>query len=63
LLKLLFLYTQNEKHSVEEYGRNFRSLWDTVEAFRGSPGVHRVMNDAMLLNPKRVVNVKNPTQD
>jgi hypothetical protein len=25
-LKMLFLYTQNKKHTVEEYGRNFRSL-------------------------------------
>ena len=35
-LKALFLYAQGEKESVEEYGRNFRSLWDTVEAFGGS---------------------------
>jgi hypothetical protein len=34
-LKMLFLYTQVEKVSVEEYGRNFKSLWDTVEAFGG----------------------------
>ena len=40
-LKTLFLYAEGEKESVEEYGRNFRSLWDTVEAFGGSPGVHK----------------------
>jgi len=40
-LKTLFLYSQTEKESVEEYARNFRSLWDTVEAFGGSPGVHQ----------------------
>ncbi len=39
-LKTLFLYTQSDKETVEEYGRNFRSLWDTVEAFGGSRGVH-----------------------
>ena len=32
-LKTLFLYTQTEKESVDEYARNFKSLWDTVEAF------------------------------
>ena len=37
---MLFLYTQSDKETVEEYGRNFRSMWDTVEAFSGSPEVH-----------------------
>ncbi len=37
-LKTLFLYTQGEKESVDEYARNFKSLWDTVEAFGVSPG-------------------------
>ncbi len=39
-LKTLFLYTQTEKESVDEYAHNFKSLWDTVEAFGGSPGIH-----------------------
>ena len=39
-MKTLFLYTQSEKESVEDYARNFKSLWDMVEAFGGSPGVH-----------------------
>ena len=47
-LKTLFLYAQGEKESVEEYGRNFRSLWETVEAFGGSPGVHQGLMDALL---------------
>jgi hypothetical protein len=47
-LKTLYLYTQNEKESVEEYARNFRSLWNTVEAFGGSPGVHEGMVEAEL---------------
>ena len=34
-LKTLFLYSQSEKETVENYTRNFRSLWDTVEAFGG----------------------------
>ena len=32
-LKMLFLYSQSENETVEEYMRNFRSLWDTVKAF------------------------------
>ncbi len=39
-LKMLSLYTQNEKHRVKEYGRSFRSLWDTMEVFGRSPGIH-----------------------
>jgi hypothetical protein len=34
---------------VEEYARNLGSLWDTVEAFGGSPGVHHGLVDAELL--------------
>ena len=49
-LKTLFLYSQTEKESVEEYARNFRSLWDTVETFGGSPGVHQGLVVAELLN-------------
>jgi len=47
-LNTLFLYAQGEKESVEEYGRNFRSLWGTVEAFGGSPGIHKGLMDALL---------------
>ena len=39
-LKTLFLYSQNNKETIEQYGQNFRPLWETVEAFGGSPGVH-----------------------
>ena len=49
-LKTLFLYTQSDKETVEEYGRNFRSLWDTVEAFGGSPGVHEGLVRGILSN-------------
>ncbi len=47
-LKTLYLYTQTEKESVEEYARNFRSLWNTVEAFGVSPGIHEGMVEAEL---------------
>jgi hypothetical protein len=60
-LKTLFLYSQNDKETVEPYGRNFRALWETVEAFGGSPGIHQGMIDAMLKDPTRVANVARPT--
>ena len=60
-LKTLFLYSQNDKETVEQYGRNFRALWETVEAFGGSPGVHQGMIDGMLKDPTRVANVTRPT--
>jgi len=47
-LKTQFLYTQSEKDTVEEYTRNFWSLWDTVEAFGVSPGIHHGLVDAEL---------------
>ncbi len=40
-LKMLFLYSQSKKESIEEYGCNFKSPWDMVEAFGGSPGMHK----------------------
>jgi hypothetical protein len=36
-LKMFFFYTQSKEEMVEEYTRNLRSLWDTVEAFGGLP--------------------------
>ena len=49
-LKTLFLYTQSNKETVEEYGRNFRSLWDTMEAFGRSPGVHEGLVRGIISN-------------
>ncbi len=46
---------------MEQYGRNFRALWETVEAFGGSPGIHQGMINAMLKDPTRVANVARPT--
>jgi len=60
-LKTLFLFTQGEKDTVDEYGRNFRSLWDTVEAFGGSPGIHRGLVEGLLNEPGRVANPSNIT--
>jgi hypothetical protein len=56
-VKTLYLYTQGEKESVEEYGRNFKSLWDTVEAFGGSPSVHKGLVEGTLKDPGRVRNM------
>ncbi len=50
-LRMLFLFTQGEKDTVDEYGHNFRSLWDMVEAFGGLPGVHKGLVDRLLRQP------------
>ena len=60
-LKTLFLYSQTDKETVEQYSRNFRALWETVEAFGGSPGIHQGMIDGMLKDPTQVANVAKPT--
>jgi hypothetical protein len=60
VLKMLFLYTQNKKHGVKEYGRNFCSLWNTVKVFGGNQCIHKGMVGAMLQDPKRVANITNP---
>ncbi len=62
-LKALFLYTQLEKELVEEYGRNLKSLWDMVEAFRGSPGLHKGMMEALAKDTTRFANAGAPTED
>ena len=60
-LKTLSLYTQTEKESVDEYARNFKSLWDTVEAFGGSPGIHQGLVKGLLASPGQVRNPSNIT--
>ena len=52
VLKTLFLFTQGEKDTIDEYGRNFQSLWDTVEAFGVSPGIHRGLVEGLLNEPR-----------
>ena len=59
-LKTLFLYSQSENEMVEEYTRNFRSLWDTVEAFGGSPGIQDGLVEAELR--RRNIADTGPTQ-
>ncbi len=60
-LKMLFLYTQGEKDGVDQYGHNFRSLWDMVEAFGGLPGVHKGLMNALVKDPSRVNDIHNVT--
>jgi hypothetical protein len=62
-LKALFLYTQLEKESVEEYRRNLKSLWDMVEAFGGSPGLHRGMMEALAKDATRFANAAAQRED
>jgi hypothetical protein len=62
-LKTLFLHTQGKKEMVEEYARNLRSLWDTVEAFGGSPGVHKGLVEGLIRMPRRVADPNNVTED
>ncbi len=52
-----------EKESVEEYGRNLKSLYDSVEAFGGSPGLHKGMMEALAKDVVRFANVGAPTKD
>jgi hypothetical protein len=61
VLKTLFLFTQGEKDTVNKYGRNFQSLWDTVEAFGVSPGIHRGLVEGLLNEPRQVANPGNIT--
>jgi hypothetical protein len=63
VLKTLFLYTQIDKESVEEYSRNFRSLWNTVEAFGGSPGIHKGLVKGVLATPGKVEDPNHVTSD
>jgi hypothetical protein len=60
---MLFLYTQANKESVNEYARNFKCLWDTVEAFGGSPEIHKGLVKGILALPGQVSNPNNITED
>ncbi len=62
-LKALFLYTQLKKELVKEYGRNLKSLWDMVEAFGDSPGLHKGMMEALVKDTTRFANAAAPTED
>ena len=61
-MKTLFLYTQTDKDSVEDYSRNLTSLWDTAEAFGVSPGIHRRLVEGWLhAKPGHIADVNNIT--
>jgi hypothetical protein len=60
-LTAAFLYTQGENDGINQYGRNFRSLWDTVKAFGGLPGVHKGLVNVLLKDPSWVNNFHNVT--
>ena len=60
-LKSLFLYTQGEKEGVNKYALNFRSLWDTVEAFGGLLGLHKGLVKRLLATPGWVANLSSIT--
>ncbi len=62
-LKTLFLYSQCKKETMEEYGPNFRSLWDTVEAYGGLPGTHKGITEGMLKDCNHLVDVNRPTNE
>ena len=61
-MKTIFLYTQTDKESVEDYSCNLTRLGDTAEAFGASPGIHRVLLEGWLLSePGRITDVNNIT--
>ena len=61
-LKTIFLYTQGERETVEEYRRNIHSLWDRVEAFGGSLGIHAGFTDTILVSKVTSGQAATPTQ-
>ncbi len=62
-LKTLFLYTQGKKETGEDYSRNLRSLWDTVEAFGGLPGVHKGLIEGLIRAPGRKADPNTVAED
>jgi hypothetical protein len=60
-LKTLFLYMQGETDTMEEFRRNFQSLWEMVEAFGGFPGVNKAIVDGLLSNTVQVRDMSKPT--
>ena len=62
-LNTLFLYTQTGEESMEEYSCNFKSLWDTVKTFGGSPGIHKGLLKGVLATPGKLVNPNHVTDN
>ncbi len=48
--------TPKGKKCVDKYAHNFKSLWDTVEAFGGSLGMQKGLIYGALDTPGRVAN-------
>ena len=47
---------------MEDYSRNLTSLWDTVEAFGASPGIHSgLVGGWLIAEPGRIADVNNIT--
>jgi hypothetical protein len=63
VLKMLFLYTQTDTETVEEYSLKFKSLWDTVEAFRGLLGVHKGLIKGVLAMAGKARDPYNVTEE
>jgi hypothetical protein len=60
---MLFLYTQTDMETLEEYLQNFKSLWDTVEAFGGLPGVNKGLVKGVLTMPGKTRDPYNVTEE
>jgi hypothetical protein len=52
-----------DKESIDKYVRNFKSLWDTVEALGGLPGIHNGLVKGLLALPGQVRDPSNITED
>ncbi len=62
-LKTLFLYTQTDKETVEEYLQTIKSLWDMVKVFGGSLGVHKGLVKGVLAMPGKMRDPYNVTEE
>jgi hypothetical protein len=63
MLKMLFLYTQTDEETVEEYLQSFKSLWHMVEAFGGSPRVHKGLVKGVLAMSGKARDPNNVTEE
>ena len=59
--KKLYLHMQDEKTTVPDYSRDFKSLWETCESFGGTPGYHQGPVNQLLKDTSRVADVNRPT--
>ena len=59
--KKLYLHLQDDKTTVPDYARDFKSLWETCESFGGTPGYHEGLVNQMLKDTSRVADVNRPS--